>query len=588
MTIHITSSRARTRRSDRRAARRLLVAGSTLGVVAGAAAWGVGPALGADPAAPVADCAAPYDVTQLQRDDAVTGLTVVQGTTPESFTGTVIGTLKDGIAPGIDMIMIKLDSPALEEAGGVWAGMSGSPVYIGDQLVGAVAYGLSYGPSPIAGITPFSAMDDYLSAARPSHVAVSDATARRIAASSDATRAQAAQGFSPLPEPMSVSGLSSHRVDQLSNVKSAWAKGHQYAVGRAGSSAADASSIIAGGNLAASVSYGDVSMAAVGTATSVCDGRVVGFGHPFNFAGATTEGLHPAEALYVQPDSLGAPFKVANIGAPVGTIDQDRTTGVSGSFGAAPHATTVTSTVAAEGRERTGSTDVYVQQATADTVFGELLANHDRVLDGAHGGTESQTWTISGTENGTPFTLTGSDLFTDRADITFATVFDLADLSYAISQIDGVTLEAVTIDSQVSDSTARQKVVGLEQKRGGTWHPVSQREPVTGRAGQTLQLRAVLSGETPTYAPFSVQVPTGGVKGGFIGLNGGDTVFLNTSGIDSIAKAQEVLAKSVRNDAVGVDARFYGSKLSTRRVQTSSAPLGVVTGGSKGYPFEIR
>ena len=98
----------------------------------------------------------------------VDGLTVSRGTEPEEFTGTVLGVLTDGISPGVDMIIADLDSPAIDAAGGIWQGMSGSPVYAEDgRLLGAVSYGLSYGPSPIAGITPFEAMDDYLpSAAR--------------------------------------------------------------------------------------------------------------------------------------------------------------------------------------------------------------------------------------------------------------------------------------------------------------------------------------------------------------------------------------------------------------------------------------
>ena len=78
--------------------------------------------------------------------------------------------------------------------------------------------------------------------------------------------------------------------------------------------------VVAGGNLAASYSYGDITMGGVGTATSVCNNKVVGFGHPMDFLGETSLSLHPADALYVQPDSLGAPFKVANFAPPAAAI----------------------------------------------------------------------------------------------------------------------------------------------------------------------------------------------------------------------------------------------------------------------------
>ena len=135
-------------------------------------------------AAPTPDCKAPYPVASLTPGDAVTGKTVSQGVTPAPFTGEVIGVLDDGIAPGLDMVIVDLDSPAISAAGGIWQGMSGSPVYAGDgRLIGAVAYGLAYGPSPIAGVTPFEDMDDYMAAApRPARADVDTDTAQQIAA----------------------------------------------------------------------------------------------------------------------------------------------------------------------------------------------------------------------------------------------------------------------------------------------------------------------------------------------------------------------------------------------------------------------
>ena len=86
----------------------------------------------------------------------------------------------------------------------------------------------------------------------------------------------------------------------------------------AASAAADAGpeSLVAGGNLGAAISYGDITAGGVGTVTSVCDDRLVGFGHPMTFGGSTTLGLMPADAVYVQEDPVGPGFKVANMGVP--------------------------------------------------------------------------------------------------------------------------------------------------------------------------------------------------------------------------------------------------------------------------------
>ncbi len=47
----------------------------------------------------------------------------------------------------------------------VVAGMSGSPIYLNDKMIGAYAYGWSFGSEPVAGVTPIRNMLDEM--ARP-------------------------------------------------------------------------------------------------------------------------------------------------------------------------------------------------------------------------------------------------------------------------------------------------------------------------------------------------------------------------------------------------------------------------------------
>jgi hypothetical protein len=142
-------------------------------------------------------------------DQPVTTRTVVRGTEPQAFTGTVLGKIDGGIAPGVDMIMVDFSSMAGDTAideNGIWAGMSGSPVYTADgELLGAVAYGLAWGPSPIAGVTPYDSMDDYAPASPAREVQVGASAARAIASESDVTRSQAQEGFAQLPMSMGFS-----------------------------------------------------------------------------------------------------------------------------------------------------------------------------------------------------------------------------------------------------------------------------------------------------------------------------------------------------------------------------------------------
>ena len=90
------------------------------------------------------------------------GRTVMHGTKVESFDAEVLGVLKN-TSPGRDMVLCRLSGLGLEKTG-VIAGMSGSPISIDGKLLGAVAYAWPYGKEPIAGVTPFCQMHDFVEA----------------------------------------------------------------------------------------------------------------------------------------------------------------------------------------------------------------------------------------------------------------------------------------------------------------------------------------------------------------------------------------------------------------------------------------
>lgn len=578
-----------------RRGRALAVLASAAGLFLGTATVVGAPA--AQSAAPAGDCATAFPEADLVKGDAVHGLTVTSGTEPTAFTGEVLGVLADGIAPDLDMIMVRLSSSEIDRVGGIWQGMSGSPVYAADgRLIGAVAYGLSYGPSPVAGVTPYAAMDDYLTAPAPTRIRVSEAQARTIARHSDATASEAAQGFSQLPMPTGVSGISARRLAKADKHTAGhrWMPRDTYAMGASAApgTGAGPETVVAGGNLAASLSYGDVTQAGVGTATSVCDGKVVGFGHPMSFLGETTLSLHPADAIYIQEESLGAPFKVANLGAPAGTITDDHLTGITGAFGALPDVTDVSSTVTYRDRARTGSSHVSVPQADAGTTFYQLVGNHDRVIDGVIAGSELLSWTITGTDvDGTPFSLAVTDRYASDNDITFESAFDLADFVYSLSSIKGLTIDDITTSSAVDDDNSTWKVSAIQQYRDGAWQVVSGKAPAVGHAGKKLILRAVLTGATGTRTvPVPVTVPqrASGYRGR-LGVTGGLYVFSEDAYPRSLAQAQKYVAQLVRNDQVQVELGLFGRDGGKGVEQTSTtAPLDKVVMGRKSVKVVIK
>ena len=138
-----------------------------------------------------------------------------------------------------------------------------------------------------------------------------------MAATGASTEEEAEEGLSRLLLPLGISGMSTSK--RLRQAKKAFDLSG-VRVYRSGSVTTDGEPIpvMAGGNLAASISYGDVSATGVGTATAVCGNEVLAFGHPMAYTGPSQMSMHGADAVHVQEDPVGPGFKVANAGAPIG------------------------------------------------------------------------------------------------------------------------------------------------------------------------------------------------------------------------------------------------------------------------------
>ncbi|HEX6151699.1 hypothetical protein [Nocardioides sp.] len=536
----------------------------------GLALLGTGAAITSQPAnaaPPTEDCKQPYPVADgFTAGDLVTGLTVDTGVMPEGFTGKILGVIHDGIAPGVPMVMARLTSDEIDRVG-IWQGMSGSPVYAADgRLIGAVAYGLTWGPSPVAGITPFEHMDEFLDTTVPAKVAVGPGLAKRVAATTDVTVRQALQGFEQLPMPMSFSGLSQHRLNQLQGkngpdfIKTRGA----LAMGAASSEvAAEEKDLVAGGNLGAAISYGDITAGGVGTVTSVCEGRLVGFGHPMGYFGKTTLGMMPAEAIYVQEDPAAPGFKVANMGVPAGTIDQDRLTGISGPVGEdfLPKEAVITSTVSYGDKEpREGTSHSLVKSFNADVTFAQLLANHDRVIDTIQAGSEKATFQIRGADAAhEPFLIEWSDRYVSSYDISYDSSYEAAEIVYLLSRMKGASVDTVTATADVSDSTAVWRLTGVQQKRGAKWVTLSRRQPAVVKPGGTLQLRAQLArGSNTKRLQLTVAVPNRTTRDGFLEITGGLSMWENDLySAKNPAQLEAAVAAMTANDQVNASLQFF-------------------------------
>lgn len=481
---------------------------SVVAALAGSAclAGGMPVATGSAAAVAADTCPDAFPVADLTAGMLASGLTVEKGNVADSFDAEVVGVIGSGIGPGVDMIIMELDSPALDRAGGVWSGMSGSPVYAADgRLIGAVSYGLSGGPSKIAGITPAADMFALLGRSdaarlRPAErVALPSSVRSRLAASGKVTAAQTSTGLRQLPVPLGVSGISSVRLGKASErLQKQLPNSRIYAAGAAavGGSASPAD-IFPGSNFAAAISYGDITAAGTGTTTAVCGDAALAFGHPLTFTGAASFSVHPATAVYVQPDSLGAPFKVANPGGTVGTLDQDRLAGIRGRFGAAPAAVPVTSYLTATGNvTRSGRTDVNGQDFVAGIGAEHLLANMDRVADRLGGGTAQLRVVVDGKRaSGASFQLDTTNRYADVGDVSFAAFFPVLEQLWAVADnpFEDTEITAVRFTGSMTDRFTDYSVGAVAVRRpNGAFVRLSAAAPLEVTAGTRLHLRVTL------------------------------------------------------------------------------------------------
>jgi SpoIVB peptidase S55 len=491
-------------------------------IAAGVALQGSHPATASASGSTCVNPPAVFPEDQVHAGLLATGKTVVSGTTPSSFNVKVLGVLTDGIAPGLDLIVVKLSGTVMTQTGGAFEGISGSPVYVNGKLMGAVSYTLSF-DNTIAGLTPAGPMMKLFgypsgggsglssAPAMPKRIALPSALQRTVdTASSTATTGDT---MSLLRVPIGVSGLSDTGMQRLQRFFDR--HGLAYTAFRGGSAAApngvNGPSIVAGSNFAATQSFGDLTFYGLGTATAVCGNEIVAFGHPFFLTGATSLGMNNANTITVLKDPF-FPYKLANITGFQGLVDQDRLAGIRGTTGEMPSLTAVKSTIsnADLGTSQTGETDVADQTQMAliaeYALYVENVVGFDREGDGS----ETMNWTISGTYQGDPFTLTRDDIATNPYDINYSAGYELTgELGALASGIYGpVQITDVQFDGTVTQADLTGKISMVESKTRiqRRWRA---RRVIVVRPGRIVHLRVTLKRPdgTTTQLLYDVRAP---------------------------------------------------------------------------------
>jgi hypothetical protein len=343
------------------------------------------------------------------------GLSVFSGVKIERFEVEVISVARN-FNLGMDAVLIRASGANLEHTGGI-AGMSGSPIYLVDEagkarLIGAFAYGWDWAKDPVAGVQPIEYMlelaDPRLVRAGTSPNFPSPATPASPGATESGKRARwsyfdvapvlgrrtpvafpFASRTDPTPNQAYLAAQRSHARDSrhlgLAVSGDTRVSGALAALGpvlesgglrrllEAGSGGGLTSgralpaemrdvkmTIEPGSTLGASLLSGDLNIDAVGTCTEVIDGKVFGFGHPFNADGGVEL---PMGGGYVNMvlASEQVSNKMAIMGPPIGVLRADSVAGVGGVLGE----TTTTIPISVRIRHTDGSVDrTYRYQAS--------------------------------------------------------------------------------------------------------------------------------------------------------------------------------------------------------------------------------
>lgn len=265
-------------------------------------------------------------------------LTVFQSPVIESFDIELIGRFPDGGVAGVDLILGRAYGPGIDEVGGVPAGASGSPVYVGEKLIGAVGY-LFPPDDRLVGITPIERMRSLV--LEPDRAFPRPGSGGSGGAAGVETgRASQSVGFglngAPIAWPAGLApALSSgpaHRIPQVVKVRLG------VDVMPAASRPAGLGSLRPlgpGSPMGIPLIDGDIRLGAIGTVTEVKDQIVLGLGHPAFFAGATR--LPLTEATIVTTSRGKGSVKIGFLGRTIGAVVQDRAAGILGRTGLEPH-----------------------------------------------------------------------------------------------------------------------------------------------------------------------------------------------------------------------------------------------------------
>ena len=381
------------------------------------------------------------------------GKTVIHGHEIETFNIEVMGVLannkiNENVLITGKSILVKVSGKVIEDAGGIAAGMSGSPIYINGKLIGGLSSGWVMTDHTVGMVTPIEEMLeiwDYPLTTRlptdgkpvkwisPAGI-ILDGVLRHtfwevneevdlasvVIPSSDPV-------FMKVSTPVIVQGLSKRVINMMKskfkmrNVQSAQTDNLMPLASPPATIPASQTVVFEPGSaIGIQLSRGDINLTTLGTLTYRDGKKILGFAHPFLKKGNVAFLLTGAH-IYHSFSSVQMPFK---IGAPtdtLGIVTQDREKGISGELGRFP--TMVPIQIEVTDKDLKRSRSINYQVVRDPSVFGmvvesTLLQALEGVIDRDGHGTALMGITFEGVNNsGVKYNFKRENLFYSSGDI---------------------------------------------------------------------------------------------------------------------------------------------------------------------------
>lgn len=396
------------------------------------------------------------------------GKTVVQGRRIETFEVEVLGILSnnkvnENLLINGKSILVKVSGDVIRRAGGIAAGMSGSPVYIDGKLLGGISSGWIMTDHTVGLVTPIEEMLEIWSypdlACLPEGprywrldvpVKLGDNTFSAVweiacnepegllkpAADELVMRQAAAEVY--------VDGLQDRAAEVL---KSRMKRGNIRIAQKdlpgknidVTDEKMEPASYEPGSSIGIQLARGDINITTLGTLTHRSDHRILALAHPFMKKGSVSF-LMTGAYIHHSFSSVEMPFK---IGAPtemLGIITQDREKGISGEIGRFPDMVPVQIDVLDKDLQITRS--INYQIVRDPSVFSMVLESTvvqalEGVIDRAGAGTSLMGISLDcANASGEQYSFRRENMFYSRSDIVQSLISEVSSLIEMVTESD--------------------------------------------------------------------------------------------------------------------------------------------------------